>query len=145
MDTEILQFVEQAERSLSKIRGGILLCAREKNLYGELNSTIRQVASVRDAASVSGFEEIEKFASSLKENLKLFAGTKEKLADEQARQFLDEITWLETLVAKVNFSLSDFSMDLTDFVDDYFENIQAGQLAQEINRETAAETGRRRT
>ena len=138
MDAEILQFVEQAEHSLPKIRTGILVCAREGNLYGGLNSAIWEVGSIKDAASVNGFEEIEKSASSLEEKLKLFAGTKENLADEQSRQFLDELARLETLVAKVNFSLNDFSMDVADFVDDYFESIQAGQPAQEISREIAA-------
>jgi len=140
MDAEILQFVEQAEHSLPKIRTGILVCAREGNLYGGLNSAIWEVGSIKDAASVNGFEEIEKSASSLEEKLKLFAGTKENLADEQSRQFLDELARLETLVAKVNFSLNDFSMDVADFVDDYFESIQAGQPAQEISREIAAAT-----
>jgi len=138
MDAEILQFVEQAEHSLPKIRTGILVCAREGNLYGGLNSAIWEVGSIKDAASVNGFEEIEKSASSLEEKLKLFAGTKENLADEQSRQFLNELARLETLVAKVNFSLNDFSMDVADFVDDYFESIQAGQPAQEISREIAA-------
>ena len=138
MDAEILQFVEQAEHSLPKIRTGILVCAREGNLYGGLNSAIWEVGSIKDAASVNGFEEIEKSASSLEEKLKLFAGTKENLADEQSCQFLDELARLETLVAKVNFSLNDFSTDVADFVDDYFESIQAGQPAQEISREIAA-------
>jgi chemosensory pili system protein ChpA (sensor histidine kinase/response regulator) len=129
MDAEILQgFVEQAESSLPKIRGGILVCVREGNIYGALDSAIRELGSIRNAASVMGFEEVEKSAARLEEKIKPFAAAKEKLADEKSRQFLDELAGLESLIAKINFSLDDFSLDIADFVDDYFENIQ--------NRET---------
>jgi chemotaxis protein histidine kinase CheA len=90
MDAGILQgFVEQAESSLPKIRGGILVCAREGNAYGELNSAIREVGSIKEAASVSCFDEIEKSAALLEANLKLFAETGEKLTDELSRQLLE--------------------------------------------------------
>jgi chemotaxis protein histidine kinase CheA len=125
MDAEILQgFVEQAESSLPKIRGGILVCAREGNIYGALDSAIRELGSIRNAASVMGFEEVEKSAAQMEEKLKPFAAAKEKLADEKSHQFLDELAGLESLIAKINFSLDDFSLDIADFVDDYFENIQ---------------------
>ncbi len=140
MDAGILQgFVEQAESSLPKIRGGILVCSREGNAYGELNSAIREVNSIRDAASISCFEEIENSAALLEENLKQFAETKEKLTDEQSRLLLDELTGLESLVAKVSFSLDDFSTDVTDFVDEYFDTIQIRQSAPEIIKENIVE------
>jgi chemosensory pili system protein ChpA (sensor histidine kinase/response regulator) len=141
MDAGILQgFVEQAESSLPKIRGGILVCAREGNAYGELNSAIREIGSIKNAAAISCFDEIEKSAALLEANLKLFAATGEKLTDGQSRQLLDELTGLETLVAKVSFSLDDFSTDVTDFVDEYFENIQIRQTATpEIIEENSGE------
>ena len=129
MDAEILQgFVLQAESSLPKIRGGILVCAREGNTYGALDSAIRELGSIKNSASAMGFERVEKSAALLEEKLKTLTVSKEKLADENSRQFLDELTGLESLIAKINFSLDDFSLDIADFVDDYFENIQ--------NRET---------
>jgi chemosensory pili system protein ChpA (sensor histidine kinase/response regulator) len=140
MDAGILQgFVEQAESSLPKIRGGILVCAREGNAYGELNSAIREVGSIREAASISCFEEIEKSAALLEDNLKLSAETGKKLTDEQSRQLLDELTRLESLVAKVSFSLDDFSTDVTDFVDEYFESIQIRQSSPETIEESSDE------
>jgi chemosensory pili system protein ChpA (sensor histidine kinase/response regulator) len=125
MDAEILQgFVEQAESSLPKIRGGILVCAREGNTYGALDSAIHELGSIKNAALVMGFEEVENSAAVLAEKLKPFAAAKERLADEKSYQFLDELAGLESLVARINFSLDDFSLDIADFVDDYFENIQ---------------------
>ncbi len=141
MDAEILQgFVEQAESSLPKIRGGILVCARDGNLYGELNSAIREVGSIKDAAAVIGFAEIEKSAANLEDRLKPFLGVKEKLSDEQSHRILDEIAALETLVAKINFSLDDFSTDIDDFIDDYFDNIQIPQTTQEFVEEAVEKT-----
>ena len=82
MDAEILQgFVEQAESSLPKIRGGILVCAREGNTYGALDSAIHELGSIGNAASVMGFEEVEKSAAQLAEKLKPFAAAKEKLPE----------------------------------------------------------------
>ena len=144
MDAEILQgFVEQTESSLPKIRGGILVCARDGNLYGELSSAIREVSSIKDSASIIGFAEIEKSAAGLEERLMPFLGAKEKLTDEQSHRILDELAKLETLVAKINFSLDDFSTDIDDFIDDYFDNIQnhhkIPETVEEVIQENVAE------
>ena len=140
MKTEVLQgFVEQTESSLPKIRGGLLVCAREGNAFGALDSALREIGSVKIAASTHGFEEIEKSAAQLEKELKLFAGTKDKPTDEQSHRVLDELTELETLIAKINFSLDDFSLDVEDFVDEYFDNIQIRPTPQIIEESTVQE------
>ena len=136
MDAEITQaFVEEAESSLPKIRVGILVCVQEGNAFGKLNSAILQIGSIKNNASAGGFAEIAQTAALLEEKLKQLGDTKEKFTDRQSHQVLDELAQLETLIAKINFGLDDFSGNVTDFVDEFFDSIQISQIPQE----TAAE------
>lgn len=140
MEAGILQnFIEQTESSLPKIRGSILVCAREGNDYGVLNAALREIALIKNAASTGGLEEIEKNAAELESQIRRLAEIKENLTDSQSHRILDELAKLETLIAKINFSFDDFSLDIGEFVDEYFDHIQIRPTLPVFEEEKVAE------
>ena len=133
MDTELLQgFIKQAEGYLPTIRGGILVCAQEGNLYGELHTAVREVESIKSAASIIGLDDVAQVGAELEKKLKKSVSKKEPLADEEARQLLDKLTELEVLLTKIHFSIDDSSEDVADFIEESFENLQINPPAEEI-------------
>ena len=133
MDTELLQgFIKQAEGYLPTIRGGILVCAQEGNLYGELHTAVREVESIKSAASIIGLDDVAQVGAELEKKLKKSVSKKEPLADEEARQLLDKLTELEVLLTKIHFSIDDSSEDVADFIEESFENLQINLPAEEI-------------
>ncbi len=140
MDTELLEgFIKQAESCLPTIRGGILVCAQEGNLYGELHTSLREVESIKSAAVILGFNDVTKTSAELENNLKLLVGKKEPLTDEDSRRLLDKLTKLEVLLTNIHFSMDDSSENVAEFVEESFGNIQINQPSEEIV-ETLAET-----
>ncbi len=136
MDTELLQgFIKQTDGYLPTIRGGILVCAQDGNLYGELQTALREVESIKSAASIIGFDEIAQVSADFEKKLKKLVGKKEVLADEEVRQLLDKLAELEVLLTKIHFSMDDSSEDVTDFIEESFGNLQISPP-----KETIAET-----
>ncbi len=124
MDPEFLQgFIEQSEDYLPKIRGGILICAQEGNTFGELNTALRQIQSLRDAAGIVALDDIEKVCEELEEKLAFFVKLNQPITAEQSRQLLDKLTEFEILLARIKFSADDFSEDLDDIIDESFEHL----------------------
>jgi len=133
MDTELLEgFIKQAENSLPTIRGGILVCAQEGNLYGELHTSLREVESIKSAAVILGFDDVAKTSAELENNLKLLVGKKEPVPDEDSRRLLDKLTELEVLLTNIHFSIEDSSENVADFVEESFGNLQLNQPSEEI-------------
>ncbi|MDQ3180274.1 MAG: ATP-binding protein, partial [Acidobacteriota bacterium] len=133
MDTELLEgFIKQAEDYLPTIRGGILVCAQEGNLYGELQTSFREVESIKNAALIVGFDDVAQVCAELEKNLKPTVGKKEALTDEESRRLLDKLTELEVLLTKIHFSLEDSSETVADFVEESFDNLQINPLPEKI-------------
>ncbi|MDQ6788849.1 MAG: Hpt domain-containing protein, partial [Acidobacteriota bacterium] len=131
MSIEILQgFVKQAEENLPTIRGGILICAQAGSIYGELQTSLRQIASIRNAALIIGLGEIAEICGELEENLKASGDSKEPFGDERARALLDKITELEAAVARTYFSEQDFSDSISNFVEESFEQFQSYEIGE---------------
>ena len=124
MNNELLQgFLAQAESYLPMIRGGILVCAQTGNTYGELNTSLRQTTSLKEAALIVELAEAARIAGELEENLKNLASVKTLLTGEQSRTLLDKLTELEATITQLSFSTDDFSLHINDFLDASFENL----------------------
>lgn len=124
MDAEILQgFIRQAEEYLPSIRGGILVCARAGNIYGEMHASLRQIDAIKNAASIIDLTEIVKICEEFEETLKTARLSKEPLGDEQARRLLDKLAELEAAVTGLYFD-DGFSENLSGFVEDSFEKFK---------------------
>ena len=133
MDTEILEgFIKQAGSCLPTIRGGILVCAQEGNLYGELHTSLREVESIKEAAAILNFDQVAQVCAELEQNLALLVGSKEPLSDENSRRLLDKLTELEILLANIHFSMEDSPESMAEFVEESFENLQLNPSSDEI-------------
>ncbi len=135
METDILpEFIKQAEEYLPSIRGGILVCARQAgNIYGELHAALRQIQSIKNAASILQLNEIVKICGKFEEILKIAAVSKEALADEQTRRLLDKLAELEAAIHKLYFGAGAFSENVSGFVEDSFRQFQPDENGCKIS------------
>lgn len=125
MDSQIIQgFVKQAEEFLPTIRGGILSCAQTGGVYGEMQTSLRQTASIKDAAAAIGLNEIVKLCAEFEELLKASVQLKEALSETKTRMLLDKLTGLEAAIAGIYFSEDDFSDSISKFIDESFLKFQ---------------------
>lgn len=131
MDSKFLQdFLAQAESQLSTIRGGILVCAREGNRHGELQTSLYQTIAIKESASNINETEIAWKAEELEKQLADFVSVKTAPPDEQSRNLLDKLTELEILIAQIHFSGDHYSESIADFIDDSFDNLLSGKTSQ---------------
>lgn len=143
MDAEILQgFIRQAEEYLPLVRGGILVCAQSGSVYGELSASLRQIASIRRAASILELDRIETACAEFESDLKSLGngtGGAAPLADEDARRLLDKLSALEVLTAKLYFSAGDFPDSVSNFVEESFGRFEPSYDGETIFETTAAD------
>ncbi len=130
------KFLAEAESYLPTIRGGILVCAQEGNLYGALNMSLRQTGAIKESALIINSPEVAQIAAELEENLKNLVDTKQPLNDKQSRQVLDKLTELEILLAQIRFDTDDSFISIADFVDESFDNLLLNQLNERIEEPT---------
>ena len=131
MDSKFLQdFLAQAESQLSTIRGGILVCAREGNRHGELQTSLDQTIAIKESASNINETEIAWKAEELEKQLADFVSVKTALPDEQSRKLLDKLTELEILIAQIHFNGDNFTESVADFIDDSFDNLLFGKTSE---------------
>lgn len=124
MDNKDLQnFINEAETYLPMIRSGILVCSREGNLSGELETALLYTQAIRDAAISVGLENIGRAAEKLEAELKSVAGSSAPLADIETRNLLDNLAYTEAMLARLHFSTDDFSLNFDGFVDESFSNL----------------------
>lgn len=142
MDSEFLQgFLAQAEGCLPIIRRGIVASARTGNAFGELNNSLRQTASIKDAASIVRLDEATQAAEKLEEKLKVFAALKTPLTGEQSEKLLDSLGELETTLAQVKLNTENFSSESFDAADedDWTEEFEPDAETLKIFAEEAEE------
>ncbi len=131
MESEILQnFIKEAEIYLPMIRNGILVCSQEGNSGGDLETSLRYTQAIKHAAIRVGFEEISSSGVKLEQELNAIIGANEPLSALQIRNLLDNIAHLEALLAKLQFSGDDFSMNLEGFIDQSFTNLGFDSLSK---------------
>ena len=132
MDNKNLQnFISEAEVYLPMIRGGILVCSQEGNAGGEMETSLVYTRAIKDAARAVGLENIGEICERLEHDLKTIAGNPEPLSDQQTRALLDNLAQIEALLAKLQFSTDEFSVNFEGFVDESFSNL--GFDAQQEN------------
>ncbi len=124
MENKNLQnFINEAEIYLPMIRNGILVCSREGNLSGEMETSLLYTQAIKAAADSVGLDSIGRAAEKLESDLRNVTGKTEPLADEQTRRFLDNLAQIEAQLAKIHFSTDDFSTNFEGFVDESFTNL----------------------
>ena len=143
MDNKNLQnFINEAEVYLPMIRGGILVCSQEGNAGGEMETSLVYTRAIKDAARSVSLENIGEMCEVLEHDLKTIAGNPAPLSDPQTRALLDNLAQIEALLAKIQFSTDEFSVNFEGFVDESFSNLgfdasQQPEVLLEIPAENA--------
>ena len=142
MGSENLQnFIQKAENLLPTIRGGILICIRDGNAHGELSAALHQIRIIKTEAEAAGLQEITHTAETIEDELEPLAAAESSLTDEQSRKLLDRLAILEAFLTKLAFSNEVFSLDVGDFIDESFENLQINTSSEETEETEEAEEG----
>src|SRR5215213_2429277 len=116
MENETLQnFINETETYLPMIRSGILVCSQEGNSAGELETSLLYTRAIKDAARAVGLENIGKACEKLELELKNLTGSFAPLLHAQTRGLLDNLAYVEALLAKLHFSWDDFSLNFDGF------------------------------
>jgi chemosensory pili system protein ChpA (sensor histidine kinase/response regulator) len=124
MENKNLQnFINEVETYLPMIRSGILVCSREGNLSGELETSLLYTQAIRDAAISVGLENIGRAAEKLETELKSVRVSAAPLSDAATRNLLDNLAQTEALLARLHFSTDDVSLNFDGFVDESFSNL----------------------
>ena len=124
MESNNLQsFISEAESYLPMIRSGILVCSREGNLGGELETALLYSRAIKEAAVLGGLENIGKAGANLEAELETIVGKTATLSDAQTRNLLDNLARLEALLAKIQFGEENFAVNFDGFVDESFVNL----------------------
>lgn len=143
MDAEILHgFIKQTEEYLPLVRSGILICAQSGGVFGELSASLRQIASIKNSASILHLSKIETVCARFELELKSAIaddGNNRPLGDEDARRLLDRVAELEVLVAEIYFGAGDFSRSISDFVEESFGQFEPHRNEKALFEEAAEE------
>lgn len=132
MDTEILKgFIDEAESYLPMIRSGILLCSQDGKFHEELQTSLSKVHAIKGASLMVGLTDIGRIAGELEAELDTAVSVRKTPSDEQSRRMLDKVAHIEALLTELHFSAGTFSIDITDFVEESFENLQIGEKTVE--------------
>ena len=125
MDSELLQaFIEEAESYLPNIRGGILVCVQDGKSHSELENSLKQIGTIKGAASMIGLDEIAEIAVALEKELEPIFQKKEQVSDETLRSLLDKLSLIEASLMTSRLNMGEFSLDFSNFVEESFDNLQ---------------------
>jgi chemosensory pili system protein ChpA (sensor histidine kinase/response regulator) len=142
-DKNLQNFINEVETYLPMIRNGILVCSREGNLSGEMETSLLYARAIKDAAVSVGLENIGRAAEKLEAELRSAARHSASLTDAQTRALLDNIAQIEALLARLHFTTEDFSLNFEGFIDESFTNLgfDAGEpdLLDVLQQEYASE------
>lgn len=125
MDSELLQaFIEEAEGYLPTIRGGILVCVQDGKSHSELETSLKQIGTIKGAAAMIGLEEIAEIAVSLEKELEPIFLRKEQVSDETLRSLLDKLALIEASLMTSRLNMGEFALDFSNFIEESFEHLQ---------------------
>ena len=125
VDTEFLQaFIEEAESYLPTIRGGILVYLQEGKIFGELELSMNQLHTIKGAGLMIGLDEIGKLAGELETKIVAVVNRKSDLSAENAPKMLDDLAQIERLLLKARLNDENLSFEMSDFVEESFDNLQ---------------------
>ncbi len=124
MQSEKLQtFIQKTDAYLPMIRSNILICVRDGNHHGELQTALVQIRSIVADAVLPELKDIKRIAGKIEKELAPIAASDAPLPDEKSRKLLDSLSILEAYLTKLTFSEDVFSIDVSDFVEESFENL----------------------
>ncbi len=125
MESELLlSFIENAESDLPAIRSGILVVSQNRGPSSDLELPLRKIHLLRDSATVLAQNEIQELAYEIEGLLGFAIDAKQPLSDEKTRQILDLLAMLEASLLNTRLKMEDFSLDVSGFVEESFENLQ---------------------
>lgn len=125
MNSETAQnFLEEAENSLAAVRGVILLFVGDGRSLGELKAPLHRIEMLKTSAYACGMPEIGTLAAQLEAQLESLIANQGPLSGETPGRLLDSLAAIETEIVKRKFSFDDFSIDISDFIEESFENLQ---------------------
>lgn len=140
MDSELLQaFIEEAESYLPTIRGGILVCVQDGKSHSELETSLKQIGTIKGAASMIGLEEIAEIAVELERELEPIFLRKEQVSDETLRSLLDKLALIEASLMTSRLNMGEFALDFSNFIEESFEHLQITPTIVEEKIEVQAE------
>lgn len=144
MESELLlSFIENAERDLPAVRSGILVVSQNGGPVSDLELPLRKIHLLRDSAGVLSQNEIQELAYEVEGLLGFAIDAKQPLSDEKTRKILDLLAMLEASLLNTRLKMEDFSLDVSGFVEQSFENIQYYSPADDLleDEESFAEEG----
>lgn len=144
MESELLlSFIENAERDLPAVRSGILVVSQNGGPVSDLELPLRKIHLLRDSAGVLSQNEIQELAYEVEGLLGFAIDAKQPLSDEKTRKILDLLAMLEASLLNTRLKMEDFSLDVSGFVEQSFENIQYYSPADDLleDEDSFAEEG----
>ncbi|CAN5561140.1 hypothetical protein BH10ACI1_BH10ACI1_10060 [soil metagenome] len=121
-------FIQKTDNFLPTIRSNSLICIRDGNTHGELHAALHQIRTIRSEAAIAGLTIIEQTAEIIENDLKNPAAANLPLTEEQSRKLLDDLAILEAFLTDFTFSQEAFSLDVSDFIEESFDNLQINNL-----------------
>lgn len=132
MESELLlSFIENAEIDLPAIRNGILVVSQNGGPVSDLELPLRKIHLLRDSVGVLAHQEAQDLAYEIEGLLGSAIDAREALSDEQTRKILDLLAMLEASLLNTRLKMEDFSLDVSGFVEESFENLQFYSPADE--------------
>ncbi len=130
---DLQTFIQKTDSYLPMIRSNILICVRDGNLHGELQTALQQIRSISEEASAADLKDIKRIAGKIEKELAPLASSENSLTDEQSRKLLDNLAILEAHLTKLAFSEDIFPLDVGDFIEESFENLTFHNAPEETD------------
>jgi chemosensory pili system protein ChpA (sensor histidine kinase/response regulator) len=123
MITEPAQiFLIEAENSLTAIRGGILLFLQDGKSLGDMEIALAQTRALKIAAGAAGLQPVAGLLATLETGFAPLLEPGRPFSAEGPRRLLDILTRIETEIVNARI-VDDFSVDISSFLDESFENL----------------------
>ncbi|HMO81559.1 MAG TPA: response regulator [Pyrinomonadaceae bacterium] len=124
MELERLQnFLDESEIVLHGVRGGLLMFAQDLGSRTLLDIPLRRMNELARTASELELEEVRTAALDLVADIGASADPSFDVKNEHVRVILDKVSTLESILAGIRMSQDDFTLGLSQLVDEGFENL----------------------
>ncbi len=123
-------FINEAMTLLPDIRGAILVYSQHGNSEADLDTPLRHVHSISNAASMLGLTEISEIVQCIEAEISLLLLSEDLPSDEGVRSALDLLAKFEATLLKISLDDENFSLNIDDFVDESFDLLQVRAAAK---------------
>ena len=136
IDKEIIEgFIEETERYLPTLRGGILICSQEGVFHDALETSRRNAHTIKHSALMVGLENIGRIAAALEIEIGALVAARRPPTGEYSRNLLDKVAQIEALLVRQRFGAEEFTFDFSDFIEESFDNLQFNESPIEVKAE----------